>query len=108
MTVRQLRKMCEEKGVKPTSWDRNKLLKLIAGAIVKSATNPVYRHSCFNMDSEIASSFNIYIVLGAASSSEPPISKVTTPEAEGGRMIRSLIFANKGEKLREEKKSYLH
>ena len=44
MTVRQLRKMCEEKGLKPTSWDRNKLLKLIAGAIVKSATNPVYRH----------------------------------------------------------------
>ena len=84
------------------------LLKLIAGAIVKSATNPVYRHSCFNMDSEIASSFNIYIVLGAASSSDPPISKVTPPEAEGGRMTRSLIFANRGEKLRENKKSYLH
>ena len=60
------------------------------------------------LDSEIASSFNIHIVVGAASSSEPPISKVSPPIAEDGRMTRSLMFANKGEKLREEKKSYLH
>ena len=98
MSVTQLRRICKEKGVTATSWDRNKLLKLIAGVIVKSVTNPVYNHSCFQHD----------IALGAASSSEPSISKVTPPEAEGGRMTRSLIFANKGEKLRETIKSYLH
>ena len=32
--------MCEEKGVKPTSWSRDKLLKLIGGDIVMKATDP--------------------------------------------------------------------
>ncbi len=40
MSLMQLRKMCEEKGVKPTSWVRDKLLKLIAGDIVMNTTNP--------------------------------------------------------------------
>ncbi len=95
----------EQKGVKSKPWDRNRLLKLgFAGAVVKSATNPVYLHSSFNMHSKIASSSNICTFLGAASSSEPPISQVTSPEAEDGRMARSLSFTNKGMKLRERKK----
>ncbi len=114
MSVTQLRKICKEKGVTATSWDRNKLLKLIAGATVKRVTNPVYNHPCFQHD----------IVLGVASSSEPSLSKVNTPKAEGGRITRSLMFANKGVllplsahvhlniaialKLREKQTSHLH
>jgi hypothetical protein len=105
MSLMQHRQMCKQKGgLKSKSWDRNRLLKLIAGTIVKSATNPVYIHLHFNMHCEIPSSFNIYTFLGTASSSEPPISQVTPPEAEGGRMARSLSFSNKGEKLREKTK----
>ncbi len=85
-SVTQLRRICKEKGVTATSWDRKILLKLIAGATVKRVINPVYNHPCFQHD----------IVLGVASSSEPSISKVNPPEAEGGRVTRSLMFANKG------------
>jgi hypothetical protein len=101
MSLMQLRKMCEEKGVKPTSWARDKLLKLIAGGIVMNATNPYYLHSRFNTHSGIASSFNNYIVLGAASFSELPVSQSVPPDVEGGRRTLSLSFANKGEKPRD-------
>ena len=99
MSSMQLRKMCEEKGVKQTSWARDKLLKLITGDIVMNATNPYYLHSRFNMHSDIASSFNNCIVLGAASSRELP------PPDKGSKVGRtlSLSFANKGEKPRDHK-----
>ena len=99
MNLMQLRKMCEEKGVKPTSWARDKLLKLITGGIVMNATIPHYLHSRFNMHSDIASSFNTCIVLGAASSRELP------PPDKGSKVGRtlSLSFANKGEKPRDHK-----
>jgi hypothetical protein len=97
MSLMQLRKMCEEKGVKPTSWARDKLLKLIAGGIVMNATNLCYLHSHFHTHCDIASSFNNCIVLGVASSRDPP-------DAEGGRKTLSLSFANKGE---TQKRSYL-
>ena len=52
MSVTQLRKICEQKGVTATSWDRNKLLKLIAGAAVKTAAN-----SCWILRSLAHSTF---------------------------------------------------
>jgi hypothetical protein len=104
MSLVQLRKMCEEKGVKPNSWARDKLLKLITGDIVMNATTPFYLQSRFNAHSDIVSSFNNYIVLGAASSSELPVSQVTPPDAEGGRRALSLSFANKGANPRDHKK----
>ena len=99
MSLMQLRKMCEEKGVKPTSWARDKLLKLITGDIVMNATNSYNLHSRFNMHSDIASSFNNCIVLGAASSRELP------PPDKGSKVGRtlSLSFANKGEKPRDHR-----
>ena len=88
MSLMQLRKMCEEKGVKPTSWDRNKLLKLIAGEIVMNTTNPYDLHSCFGTHFDITSSSNNCIVLGVASSSELPLSEVTSSDAQGGHDLK--------------------
>jgi hypothetical protein len=88
MSLMQLRKMCEEKGVKPTSWDRNKLLKLIAGEIVMNTTNPYDLHSCFGTHFDITSSSNNCIVLGVASSSELPLSEVTSSDAQGGQDLK--------------------
>ena len=51
MSVTQLRRICKEKGLTGTSWDRNKLLKLIAGAIVKSAQIQFTITRVFNMTS---------------------------------------------------------
>jgi hypothetical protein len=99
MSLMELRKMCEEKGVKPTSWARDKLLKLIAGDIAMNATNPCYLHSRFNMHSAIASSFNNCIVLGAASSRELPL---PDKGSKVGRTL-SLSFSKKGKKPRDHK-----
>ena len=88
MSLMQLRKMCEEKGVKPTSWDRNKLLKLIAGEIVMNTASPYDLHSCFGTHFDITSSSNDCIVLGVASSSELPLSEVTSSDAQGGQDLK--------------------